>query len=123
MKLLLRLMVLAMMAVVTTSCGDDETEQDYYVRYVVSVKPGQTISIGYTAPGGTRYTGDIICGTGDWNVTVGPVKSGFEATITVSCQYPETTQYVAIEAGTGNGPLAQKEIVQKCVSMSYVVGK
>lgn len=89
----------------TTPLEDPHAKDEYYVRYSggasTTMHKSVVVDCYYTDANGT---GGKFHGKG-FNVTIGPVKYGFTASLTVSGGYWQTAK---IEISKNNGPFTQK---------------
>ena len=101
--------------VLLASCGKDRGGEDarYYVRYTGETSTVHIVETTYTVA--TDAGTDTYKTTGassDYTVTIGPVKKGFEASITCGCMETESyyikSQRVTIEVSKDGEPFAQK---------------
>lgn len=101
--------------VLLASCGKDGggEESRYYVRYSGETSTVHIVETTYTVATDTGTDSYKTTGAGsDYSVTVGPVKKGFQASISCACGETEgyyiKNQRVTIEVSKDGDPFALK---------------
>ncbi|MBR5174302.1 MAG: hypothetical protein IKW89_00045 [Bacteroidales bacterium] len=114
-EILSALLLAAACLVLLASCGKDGggEEARYYVKYTGETSTVHIVETTYTVATDTGTDSYKTTGaSSDYSVTIGPVKKGFQASI--SCRivgesdYGVKSQRVTIEASRGGEPFAQK---------------
>lgn len=114
-------------AVAISSCGSDDDDEPglYYVRYTIGVTPGSTAVMSYTDVNGSK-TIRQVCNSGTVEVTVGPVKHSFEATVTgnelTDGKY-RASQWLRIDVSENGSPFVMKEYHVDALSLSCIIGE
>lgn len=96
------------------NCSRDDSENDeYYVKYEVNsstLYSGTTLNVKVNDVN-NQQTSFVIKTKTPWETTVGPVRKGFDANITVSeinTNYGRLTLQTKISVSKNNGPFAIK---------------
>ena len=117
MKKYLRVLVLFVAALLMVGCEDNTPQVDtteYYVRYSVSFTPYISANprITYADVSGTKTSAEHK-NTALWEVTIGPVKKGFNAYVSY---YGEIDATAKIEVCKNSGPFVLKATGKKQAS-------
>lgn len=111
MKKVLMFMTFVLVLLGMASCSDDKDSKDdaYYVKYkwTYSSAYGGIIVVGkavYVDANGDVQTVEGV--RGGWEVTIGPVKKGFEASLSIEAPSGTYTPETTIEVCKGSEPFA-----------------
>lgn len=106
--------LLLFVAISFVNCSRDESEpDDYYVKYEVTsstIYSGGTLNVQVNDVNNQKSNFVIPTKT-PWQITVGPVKKGFEANLNVTeigTNYGRLTLQTKISVSKNNGPFAIK---------------
>lgn len=106
-------------------CGDDEGEQDYYVRYTAAAEPGEGIDVTYVDEKGENRRVQTVAPGGEWQCVVGVVRKGFKAHVLASYVNGDgAVRSLRIEVCRGAEPFAVKAIApmeSSYFALTYVV--
>ena len=115
--------LLVLLLVATTGCEPSYTE--YYVRYVVGVKPGDTVNVTYQDTNNKTPTiSQTISETSDETTVeaiVGPLYGGFGARLTASVNGGQAPEFIRIEASENGAPYVTKVEQKGSTSISWAV--
>jgi len=122
-KTIIKIIAILFVAVVFSSCSDDDQADEYYIKYEASVAANtdeaQNI-VGLATPAGNAYS--TITGSTDlWQATYGPVSKGFEASMTASRFENSSYHTFRISVSKNNSPFVVKK-EGNYITMKYVVG-
>lgn len=121
-----RIIILVLFAFALSACNgvNPSSRDNYYVKYDAEISTkyfGDITSIDVKGPDGTEsYVGPKRT----YSVTFGPVKKGFQASITATCRATGSAA-CTISVSKNNEPFAQKahKTGTPSASASFVVGQ
>lgn len=121
MKHILFAMMLGIVCMLSSCSNDDDPDYDYYVRYSVTAEANKAVDIWYTDADGHDHVVQTQAADGKYQFTVGPVKRGFKANLTVSYQEGGAVDYLMIEVSKENYPFVVKAQGHNYVGLDYTV--
>lgn len=104
-----------------TACDDDEPTSNYYVRYSMGNDPDGEVFMSYMDTDGEHIVqGKHAAGTVE--VTVGPVRQGFEAAVS-ACVDGHAPEWLRIDVCRGTEPFVQKKYLLHGTYITWTVGE
>lgn len=120
---LLGIIMLILMAPLFFACGDDDdTVEEYYVRYSMGIKPGDDVFMSLLEADGEKIVQQVSYEP-TVSYTVGPVYKGFEASLSASVNGGHAAEYLQIEISRDNSPFVTAVYLQHGTHIFCTVGE
>lgn len=116
------MLALAAVCPLFSSCeNNDLPDPDYYVRYHIITDPDHKCRFHYRDVSGENKLVQMAFPTGEYSVTVGPVKKGFEAYTVASYDDGGAVRLLSIEVAEGSesAPFVIKKSGTNYISLEY----
>lgn len=115
-------MALMLTALCFVACDDDnDAVADYYVRYTVGANAGDDFFVSYKDEKGQDHVWQEKNADGKVEIVVGPVHSGFTASLAASVNNGQAPEYLRIEVSCNDRPFVQKVHLKNGIYINYAI--